>query len=171
MLSTKRGKSSEKVRKELFAITPYANVCNKSENKSEFQCLGQTLKQLNLKYHALSLDEEFMLNSNAREKQAIALVISRLNQSEDIHSSIEYTYNSDERLKIEFQEKEKLLRLEYKDKLDDALNCSICLENKKSRTTIPCGHSYCLPCSKTLLKRKTCAQCRCKIETIIPLFL
>ena len=173
MLSTKRGKSSEKVRKELFAVTPYVNGSNKSDNGHSFHSLGHKLRLLNLEYHELSLNKDFILNNNGREKQAIALVISRLNQSEDLHTYIEHTSVKDP-LKIEFEKKEAELKLELqqsKRSMEDVITCSVCLERQKSKTLVPCGHSYCLQCSKKLTKYgKKCAICRSEFDQVIPMF-
>ena len=114
-----------------------------------------------------------MLDNNIREKHAIELVISRLNQCEDVHTSIQLKHDSDERLKLEYEDKLK----QTKRTLEDALICSICLENKKSKTLVPCGHSFCLPCLNELSKLsedsgygKKCSICRRGYIRKIPMY-
>ena len=160
ILSSKRGKA----RKKLF-VKP----------AQSFSTLGHKLRQLKLEYHELSLNEDFISsNSNAREKQAIALVISRLNQSEDLHMYIEQTTVVKDPLKIEFEKKEAELKLELQKSqksMEDVITCPVCIERQKSKTLVPCGHSYCLPCSKKLSKYgKKCAICRGEFDQIIPMF-
>ena len=181
MLSSKRGKAQQR----LVLGIPYCTTSKtKSKNEHSFKSLGQKLNQLTIEYQELLLKEEFVLDNNIREKHAIELVISRLNQCEDVHTSIQLKHDSDERLKRECQEKENQLKLEYEDKLnqtkrtlEDALICSICLENKKSKTLVPCGHSFCLPCLNKLSKLsedseigKKCSICRRGYRRKIPMY-
>ena len=170
VLGSKRGKA----RKQLFARTPYVKT------EHSFQLLGDKLKRLNREYHELSLNQEFVTNGSIREKQAIASVISNLNQAEGVYASVDYSNRADELLKIEYEKREIELKLQYEEKLnqtrrsvEDIITCSVCLENKKSRTCVPCGHNFCVPCSDLLSARveKTCGYCRQKIDKVIPLFL
>jgi Zinc finger, C3HC4 type (RING finger) len=48
------------------------------------------------------------------------------------------------------------------------LTCSICMENEKDHTIIPCGHCYCLSCIKQF---KNCPECRGSIHKYIKIFV
>jgi len=51
---------------------------------------------------------------------------------------------------------------------EDLFACAICLDQKKSRVCIPCGHTFCEVCVK---RSKACALCRGEVQQIIPIFL
>lgn len=54
--------------------------------------------------------------------------------------------------------------------LDDLVTCSVCIENYNDPRTLPCGHSFCLGCLKTILSggRKVFKCPVCRAHTRVP---
>jgi len=69
----------------------------------------------------------------------------------------------------ELRRENKLLRERAKELHEERI-CSICLENKLDRSIVPCGHSICHCCERSVLERNTCPFCRATIKSVIPRF-
>jgi uncharacterized protein YjbI with pentapeptide repeats len=54
-------------------------------------------------------------------------------------------------------------------KIKDITLCQICMENKKNRVIVPCGHTLCAQCEKSI--KNKCPFCRTIVDKIITLYL
>lgn len=114
----------------------YVQQKNK-ENLSILETLNKTIDNIRL-----LLSEE--------ERQQHILQMKRLSILDDIEQ---------EKTNLEMIKKKKHLTIET----IKLFECKICMENLNKIMCVPCGHCFCLECSKGL---EHCPICRSKIETV-----
>ena len=67
-----------------------------------------------------------------------------------------------------FCDKEKK---EEQENLDDLVTCGICMDNRKNRIYVPCGHMFCDVCTVNMLEtRTTCPNCEKEIENTVTVY-
>ena len=119
-------------------------------------------KNLNLEFNRIILEidsKNNLLNKSEVDIERVFQILKKRKLQE--LENIQYLIKNKEMSLIMLDKSEQK-------KKQDALECSICLENKKNTALIPCGHVFCENC---LRNTTICYNCRLPIEKTHKIYL